>query len=381
MKNGLNRVDELYRNRGERAKALHDEGKKVMGYLCCSAPLEFMTALDIVPYRMMGDAQEPITEADVHLETMVCSFIRSVFDMTLKGALSFCDGLVLPHSCDSVERFSTILEYSIPTDFFHFLDVPHKTDASSKAFFKSELSLFRRRLEDFTGQKLTDERLQQAVKVHNENRALIRELYALRQVSPPLMSGGEMARLLVASMSIPVSECNDLLRSIIRDVNERSDPPESHPARLLVYGAQVDDTSIIDLIEESGAHVVMDDLCIGSKPYWLDVPVSPDPLDGIVDRYLDKLECPRTFREVAGTYEEQLEERFGYIGGFVKDFKVDGVILYIYRYCDPFGLDAPDVASYLRGQGIPMLYLEDEYSGSHIAGLSTRVQAFLEKIE
>ncbi|PIU57660.1 MAG: hypothetical protein COS88_00500, partial [Chloroflexi bacterium CG07_land_8_20_14_0_80_51_10] len=85
----------------KRAKELHDQGKKAMGYLCCYVPLEFMTALDIVPYRIMGNVNEPITEADVHMETIVCPFIRSAFDIALKGDLSFCDGLVIPHTCDS----------------------------------------------------------------------------------------------------------------------------------------------------------------------------------------------------------------------------------------------------------------------------------------
>ncbi|PIU57659.1 MAG: hypothetical protein COS88_00495, partial [Chloroflexi bacterium CG07_land_8_20_14_0_80_51_10] len=131
-------------------------------------------------------------------------------------------------------------------------------DASSLAFFKSLLGVFRKSLEDFTGQELADEHLVQAVELHNKNRALIRALYELRKEAPPLITGSEMTKALVASMSIPVSECNDLLRSVTNEVKERRDTPERQSVRLLVYGAEVDDTTLIDLIEESGANVVMD---------------------------------------------------------------------------------------------------------------------------
>ncbi|MDY6911617.1 MAG: 2-hydroxyacyl-CoA dehydratase family protein [Chloroflexota bacterium] len=380
QKDGLARVEEIYLDRGKVARELHDQGKKVIAYICCYVPLELMTALDIVPYRVMGDVNEPITEADVHMETIVCPFVRSAFDIALKGALSFCDGLVIPHTCDSIAKTFNIWEYNIKPDYFHFLDVPHKVDASSLAFFKSLLGVFAKSLEDFTGKSLSSKNLAQAIKLHNENRALMRELYDLRKEDPTLICGSEMTRVLVASMSIPVSECNGLLRTIISEVKERGDKPKHQPIRLLVYGAEVDDTALIDLIEESGANVVMDDLCIGSKSFWPDVLETPDPLDGIVERYLDKINCARTYRPRSGTYEEYQESRFGYIRDFASDFKANGVILYILRCCDPLGFDAPEIKDYLEREGFPVLYLEDDYAASSTAGLRTRVQAFLETL-
>ena len=64
----------------------------------------------------------------------------------------------------------------------------------------------------------------------------------------------------------------------------------------------------------------------------------------------------------------------------IKDFKVDGVVLYIYKYCDPFGFEVPQIKSYVESLDIPVLYLEDEYSMATIARMRTRIQAFLELI-
>jgi benzoyl-CoA reductase/2-hydroxyglutaryl-CoA dehydratase subunit BcrC/BadD/HgdB len=148
----------------------------------------------------------------------------------------------------------------------------------------------------------------------------------------------------------------------------------------MVVGAQVDDVAFIDLIEESGAWVVADDLCPGAREFSADVEVTKDPIDSIAERYLRKLKCGRTFRERQGSYEQYLEDRFGHIGGSINDFGVDGVVLYIYKYCDPFGFDVPAMKSYIESKGVPVLYLEDEYSMSTIGRLRTRIQAFLELI-
>ena len=81
-----------------------------------------------------------------------------------------------------------------------------------------------------------------------------------------------------------------------------------------------------------------------------------------------------------GTEDEYLEDRFGHVGNFVKDFKVDGIIIYLYKYCDPFGFEVPALKSYIKTLDTPVLYMEDEYSMSTIGRLRTRIQAFLEML-
>jgi benzoyl-CoA reductase/2-hydroxyglutaryl-CoA dehydratase subunit BcrC/BadD/HgdB len=148
----------------------------------------------------------------------------------------------------------------------------------------------------------------------------------------------------------------------------------------MVCGTGNDDVTFVEMVEASGANVVIDDLCFGTRPYWYEVEVSGDPLASIARSYLEKLNCPRTYRQSPGSHQEDLENRFGYLYEFAKDFKVNGVILYILRYCDTHAFDAPDVKEYLQGKGLPVLEIEGDYSTPSITRLKTRVQAFLEMI-
>jgi len=65
---------------------------------------------------------------------------------------------------------------------------------------------------------------------------------------------------------------------------------------------------------------------------------------------------------------------------YIEEFKVDGVILFIYKYCDPYGFEVPAIKSFVESQGASVLYLEDEYSTSTLARMKTRIEAFLEMI-
>ena len=333
----------------------------------------------MMPYRIQGSQTEPIDQADAFLEPMACPFARSCFNMALKGSYDFLDGFVAPHSCDTIERMYHIWRHNKPSPFNHLINVPHMLGPSSETFYRSELAYFIQALEDWTGRKLDRDKLREAVRLYNERRAVLRELYALRKTSPPLVSGTEVTKALVAGMGIPAVEHVDLLRRYIAEIKARPAPQEGRLPRIFLWGNEIDDTAFIELIEGSGAQVVMDDLCTGTRFFWDDVPETEDPIDGIAKRYL-ATHCPRTNVPQVGNREEDLENRYGFIKDFIREWKADGAIFYIIRFCDTCELEGPDLREYLNSLSIPVLMIEDDYSVSTIGQLRTRVQAFLEMI-
>ena len=379
--NGLASAEKYYDEYGARARDLKGSGLRVIGYLSALTPVEILTAAGVVPLRLKGNVSEAITKADAHMETIVCPFVRNVFDAALKGRFAFLDGMVLPHQCDSMERTADIWSYNLNLPYWHFLNLPHVTDAPSMEFTREILRIFVATLERFTGQKITDDALRRAVKAHNANRRAGRELYALRKADVPLISGREMMKVIVAAMSLPVEESTALIESVTNEVKQRK-PEEAvgKQVRIMLVGDQIDDAAIAEAIEGTGARLVMDDLSMGSKMYWGDVDPTEDPVQGIAERYLRKLKLPTTFVDSGESYRASLDARFGHLIRHIKEFKVDGVILFVYKYCDPYGFEVPAVKSYIESAGTPVLYLEDEYSLSSLGRVKTRIEAFLEMI-
>ncbi len=372
------RLNELYSERGIRAKELRDSGKKIIGYFCCFVPDEIITAFDMVPYRIQGSQCKPIDQADAFLEPMACPFARSCFNLALGGEYDFLDGFVAPHSCDTIERMYHLWKTYKPAPFTHLINVPHMNGAGSADFYRNELAYFIKHMETWSGKKLDPEKLKESIKLYNERRTVLRELYNLRKSDPPLVSGTEITKALVAGMGIPGSEHIALVKQFISEVKDRQAPSKKLP-RIFVWGNELDDIAFISLIEESGAHVVMDDLCTGTRFFWDDVAESGDPLEAITNRYI-LTHCPRSYVFKAGDRNKDLENRYQYINDFIKEWKAEGAIFYIVRYCDTSELEGPDLREYLSEKNLPVLMIEDDYSTSTIGQLRTRIQAFLEMI-
>jgi len=291
---------------------------------------------------------------------------------------------VTVHSSDPQEKTARVWESYVNHPYFHFIDMPGTVRPEALEYFKSQLNDFRKTLESFTGKKLSPDKLKAAIESHNKQRALVKELYQLTKPAPPLISGTEIVQVIKALMSLPVTEGNELLSQVISEVKSRTDGPKKKPARLLIWSSTVDDSDIMAIFE-SEANVVMDESCGGIRPYRGSVKLTADPLDGLTDYYLNEITCARTFRqavigETKKDYKKDLQSRFGYLRDIIKKWNINGAILLLVRYCDPFAFEMPSLKDYLDNLGLPSTYIEYDYTVGALAPLRTRVEAFLETI-
>jgi benzoyl-CoA reductase/2-hydroxyglutaryl-CoA dehydratase subunit BcrC/BadD/HgdB len=381
---GLAQAREINQNRAQRVKELQQEGKKIFGYLCIYPILEMLTAFDIVPFRLFGDINEPVTKANNFLPTVVCPFLRSYLDLGLKGRYSFLDGIITSHICDVGAGVPAIWNYAIKTPYTYHIDTPHTTRESAREYHRKLMDSLQASLEEYTGRKLETAKLAEAIEKHNRQRALVRELYDLKKPAPPLLSGAETVQVIKAIQSLPVEEGSRLLREVIEESKARKDGPVKKTSRLMIWGSILDNSSLVEMIESLDANVVMDDTCVGSRPYFDDVKITPNPLDGLANHYLNHIKCPRTFMAdyfaQQKDYASDLKRRYGYLGDYARDWHVNGVIMEALKYCDTHGYEVPSVKDYFQEIELPTIYLEHDYTLGMMSPLKTRVQGFLEII-
>ena len=381
---GIARAKAIYQDRTERMKELQQEGKKIFGYLCIYPILEILSAFDIVPFRLFGDINEPVTKANNFLPTVVCPFLRSYLDLGLKGRYSFLDGIITSHICDVGAGVPAIWNYAIRTPYTYHIDTPHTTRESAQEYHRKLIDSLQISLEEYTSRKLTTAKLAEAIKNYNKQRALVRELYDLRKLDPPLISGVETIQVIQAIQSLPVEEGSQLLMEVIDAMKERQDGPVKKAGRLMIWGSILDNSSLVEMIESLDANVVMDDTCVGTRPYFDDVKITKNPLDGLANHYLNHIKCPRTF--ISDYFAQQkdhiidLKRRYGYLGDYAREWHVNGVIMEALKYCDTHGYEVPSVKDYFTEIGLPSIYLEHDYTLGMMSPLKTRVQGFLEII-
>lgn len=357
-------------NRIRRIKA--ESGKPVIGYLCCFAPPEIISASGALPFRITGRPGEDNSAADAYVEPYGCTYVRNILARAVKGELDFLDGLVISHSCDMVQRLYGIWTYYHPLPYSYMFNVPHQVSPWGQDFFKRELAFFWESLEKFTGEKITAESLKETTAVFNRNRSLVRELYDIRKAAIPPVEGSEILDLLIEGGSLPPEYFTTLLEEKLAVIKKRPRGTVRAP-RLMVWGSIMDDPSLLRMIEEAGGRVVADDTCIGFRVWEKDVPVTEDPLDGFTEHYFVNFQCPRTDRG-PGT------GRFDYLLQRAREYNADGIIGYCISFCDPHKFDYPDLRDYLKAAGLPMLLIDDNYSFEPAGSIKTRLQAFIEMI-
>lgn len=350
-----------------------EQGKKVIGWSCNYVPEEIIYAAGMLPFRVVGDAEElNLDEANYYIHTNMCSFTRSCFQLAVSKKLDFLDGFVPCATCNCAMRLGDVWHHYIRTPVIHVLNVPRINNKTALNFFTSELSEFKQKLEQSFQVEISDEALKKAIDTYNESRELLQELYELRKSKTPPLSGSETLEIVNASSRMPRSQYNELLGRLIEEI-KRTKRSLRGSARIMISGSVLNNPYFIKTIEDMGALVVVDELCTGYR-YWTGL-ARPDASTSLVaalsQRYLDIPPCART---------NPVDNRASHMLKLAKDYRVDGVIAAVIRNCDNQIHQQPVMRWKLEEQGIPVLEMNIEYGSPGTGQIRTRVEAFLEML-
>jgi len=350
-----------------------EQGGKVIGYFCSYVPEEIITAAGFLPFRMRATGSTGTELADTYLSSINCSFTRHCFNMGLRGDYDFIDGAIWLNTCDHVRRIYDNWKRKIDTPFIRIMSLPRKTGEPQVDWYREEIAYLKQALEDHFGVEITDERLWDAIRVHNETRHLQRQLYELRKGENPPITGAETLAVMVASTAMPKEAYNQLLRELLDELAS-SDGKTGYRARLMIVGGLLDDPAYLEVIEDQGGLVVTDSLCFGSRMMWASVDEEEcDPVMALARYYVSgRPHCPRMFGE---------EIRRGeYVRDLLREFRADGLITERMVFCDQWTGEQYMLMKDCREEGIPFLELDREYITAGIGQLRTRVQAFIETL-
>ncbi len=350
-----------------------ENGGQVMGYFCSSFPEELVTAAGLLPFRMRATGSTETDLADACFSSINCSFPRHCFNEALKGSYDFLDGLVVYNSCDSTRRIYDHWIDKLKTPYVQILSIPRKAEDPQVEWCRDEFHNLKKSLENHFKVNITDEKISDAVKLHNETRKLLKQLYQYKKPDNPKVTGAETLAIVVACTAMPKTVCNSLLKELINDLENV--PDRGHAgARLMVIGGELDNPGYLEIIEAQGCQVVTDSLCFGTRTFWKTIDESEsDPLYALAKYYVqERPSCPRVY----GMYEQ----RSGHVKQMIEEFNVEAVILEKLNFCDPWGFEMFTIKNTFDDWGIPLLMLDRDYPLSGTGQLKTRIQAFLESM-
>lgn len=347
-------------------KTLH---KPVMGWVSTYTPEEIIYAAGIIPFRITGERGVSSIASRAVLSSNICPYTLSCLEEGLQGRHDFMKGIVLVNACDARRRLYDAWGMYIDTPFVYMIDLPKIITPESKSYFTNQLIQFKETIEAQFRRKISKKSLEEAINLWNESRYLLHQLYDLRKLESPPITGSEAMTIIKASTTGDKGVFNDKLYRLLRVIEKRSENSGERRGRILIAGSYFDQLSLIKLVEELGAVVVCEDMSNGVKYFEGNVDTDKEPIKAVAEYYLGKTTSARMVDS---------ETRFEHTLELIKDYRIDAVIYFSLKFCDNNLMDFPYQKDRLDQQGIPVLFLEGERTLVNLNQIRTRLQAFFE---
>ena len=364
---------DVLRERHRWALEHKEKGGLVMGCYSAMVPEELMWSCGVLPVQFLMSPGN-YGESQAYLPPYVCDCSKSIFEEYVNGTYSYLDGLMVSHVCETIRGLAGILGVRWPDRFVHVFTAPAGNDPGARRYLKAELISLAEELQTRGATGMTEERLEAAISVYNENRGLIGEVYRVRGENPGAVEPEQVLSAVMAGGITPRPQHNRMLREFLKTIRRG---PEKTGTRIILSGLLFENEvvgggNLFSILRESNALVVWDDLASGMR-YRLerveDLQGS-DPLDRLVESLMGPQPAP---------LRSPSERKAGQLLQATRDYGGEGVIFLIPKYCDPILFDIPTLTRILKENDVPSLCLE--ISGSLSEGqMRTRVEAFMEMI-
>jgi benzoyl-CoA reductase subunit C len=368
----LYRIRELVEDPGfPTVRRWRERGGKVVGHFQVYFPEEIAHAAGLLPFKVRGAPVEP-TRADSHFGSYLCSIIKTSLELALSERVGL-DVFVTHPICDAARNLAGVWgrNVSYPCRILYLPQNPNSSAAVP--YLRDEYDRLRRVFEELTGRTVTDDALRGSIAVFNENRRLLRRLYALKRESPWLLPADEAYVLVALGGLIPREEHNELLGAVLPLIEGRAAPRHDRIRVILEGGfCEQPPLDLLRVIARS-CYVVDDDLLIGLRWITEDVATVGDPLSNLAEAYVDHSAHSPVQHDLRKPKDRMLLER-------LEGARAQAAILMSAKMCEP-GLEELVVHTRaLDGCGVPYFVGEFEENMTSFDQLEIQLETFVENL-
>ena len=285
--------------------------------------------------------------------------------------------MLFPSICDVIRNLSGMWKMMFPKVYVRYFDVPQNyKDEIGGNYYIQELVELREALAELRGKPITDDELRHSIAVYNENRRLVRELYAFRAQKPWQTPASEVYLLMRAGLVLPVEEHTEMLRDYLAAVAHEERPRRDN-CRVVLTGVFCEQPplNLIKSLELAGCYVVDDDLLLVTRWLTADCPTEGDPLKNLALAFLHHSES------TAAKYEPDHKEKGQHLVRAVKRTGAEGVIFACPSFCDPALLDRPMLQHVLKDAGIPYIAFKYAENSGQMQPIREQAGTFADSIK
>ena len=350
--------------------------KKLVGCYPVYTPFELIHAAGMVPVGVIGAGNRlEIAHADSRFQSFICSIVKSTLELGLTERLKFLDGMVFHSICDPARNLGSVFKRNFPDLMVEYIHFPQNmTSAHTVEYLISEYKRLCESYERLSGAKITDDALRKSIALYNEQRRLIRELYAIRKETPQNLSTVECYVLTRVGTLLPPDEHIAILREALPELHRRNEKPKDR-IKVVLEGSFCEQPPIelLDGLESAGCYILDDDILIGWRWFPDNISIEGDPMRNLANAYINH-------SVYSGVKHDTREPKSKHLIDKYKATGASAVLILAAKFCEPALFDYALYKRALEKEGIPHLCLEFEEKMWIFDKARTEVETFVESM-
>ena len=376
----LDKLEQALANRPLQLQQAKEKGVQMIGISGLGyVPEEIIYAAGACPVRLVrGGDPEPLAAAAAYMDRILCPFSRAQFGYRIleeEPRYQIIDYFICAITCQHMRRVADAFEFYENLKVFR-LGVPHGYNTEpGLQYYLEMIRRLKESLETFLGVTIEAGKLREAIMLYNRMRELLKQISYLRKDAVPPITGKTFLKLMHASFYLDPQEMIEILESILETLNQAGQKDQPKKPRILLTGNMlaVGDYKVVDIIEELGGSIIMEQFCGGVRHYADLIADNGDLLKSIAQRYLcGKAPC---------AFMRPSKARLDLVAELAKEFRADGIIWYQLRYCDTYNMEFFYFNNMMKEMNMPVLKLESEYDVEERGTLLNRIESFMESLE
>jgi benzoyl-CoA reductase subunit C len=356
-------------------KASHP-GTKVIGCYPVYTPVEIIRAGGMLPVGIIGGGNRlEIAHADSRFQSFVCSIVKSTLELGLTQKLDFLDGIVFHSICDPARNLGSVFKRNFPKLMVEYIHFPQNmVSRHTEDYLAAEYRRIKSSYETLVGTPITDEALRQSIRLFNEQRKLMRDLYDFRMKKPQNLSTVECYVLTRIGTLLPVEEHIAILKEALSLLDQRDEKAKDR-IKVILEGSFCEQPplELIDGLEAAGCYILDDDFLQGWRFFKEDIPLEGDPIRNLAQAYINR-------SVFSGVKHDSREPKSKHLVDKVRETGASAVVILAAKFCEPALFDYALYRQTLERERIPHLYLEFEEKMWIFDKARTEVETFVESM-
>jgi len=221
----LKKIEEAVKKRPEELETARKNGAKVVGWLNYNIPEELIHALGLIPIRLGTGGDDRLVEIGArYISTKNCVYVREAVGLFAENKdpyIQNSDLVAVDSTCLQIYRVAELIKYYFKVNTL-ILGVPRNfTSPEGQVYFRKEVEAFTWKLEEFAGNKLDTNKLAESIKLYNNIRKSIKELYNYQAIDKEPIKWREVFDVIHAGYYLDRGQYNSLLQELLKELKEK----------------------------------------------------------------------------------------------------------------------------------------------------------------